>query len=140
MLLPIVAGAVLGGLFVLFAARKGSRAEARFLAAGLVVAALIYLVLALVKNGGDWLAIEVGGVALFGALAWQGMRGAPWFLVVGWLSHVAWDAGLHLDRASPIAPEWYPLLCVGFDLIVAGFVVGRISPALELRHRDSRSP
>jgi uncharacterized protein DUF6010 len=140
MLLPIVVGAVLGGLFVLFAARKGSRAEARLLAAGLVVAALIYLVLALARNGGDWLAIEVGGVALFGALAWQGMRGSPWFLVVGWLGHVAWDVGLHLDRAPPIAPEWYPLLCVGFDLIVAGFVAGRISPALELRHRDSRNP
>jgi hypothetical protein len=119
---------VLGGLFVLLARRLGWRAEARLLAAGLTVAALIYVGFAL-ASAGRWLAIETAGVAIFGALAWLGVRVSSWWLALGWLGHVAWDVGLHLDRPQAVAPEWYPLLCVGFDLIVAGFLVGRAAPA-----------
>jgi hypothetical protein len=124
MLEPIILGAVLGGLFVLLARRLGQRAEARLLAAGLAVAALIYVGLAL-ASAGRWLAIETAGVAIFGTLAWLGVRASSWWLALGWLGHVAWDVGLHLDRPQPVTPEWYPLLCVGLDLIVAGFLLGR---------------
>jgi hypothetical protein len=47
MLLPIVLGAVLGELFVLVARRRIGGGEIELLALGLVVAALIYMVLAL---------------------------------------------------------------------------------------------
>jgi hypothetical protein len=64
-----------------------------------------------------------------GTLARLGVRGSSWWLALGWLGHVAWDVGLHLDRPQAVAPEWYLLLCVGLDLIVAGFLIGRIAPA-----------
>ena len=127
MLLPILVGAVLGGLFATFArARKAG--EARVLALGLIVAALIYVGLAPGGKGREWLLIELAGVGLFGALSWLGLRASLWWLAVGWVAHVAWDVGLHLDRAQGVVDAWYPLLCVGFDLVVAGFVV---SAALE---------
>jgi hypothetical protein len=122
MLLPILGGAVLGALFTIFArARKG--AEVRVLALGLVVAALIYVGLALAGSGREWLAIEMAGLVLFGCLAWLGLRASRWWLAMGWVAHVAWDVGLHLDRAQAVVAAWYPLLCVGFDLVVAGFLV-----------------
>lgn len=122
MLLPIVVGAILGALFAIFA-RARKAAEVRVLALGLVVAALIYVGLALAGRGREWLGIEMAGVALFGLLAWLGLRGSPWWLAVGWVAHVGWDVGLHLDRAQAVVGAWYPLLCVGFDLVVAGFVL-----------------
>lgn len=125
MLLPIVLGAVLGGLFVLLARRRIGGGEMELLALGLVIAAFIYIVLALAA-GADrrWLALEAAGLGLFGGLAWLGLRASPWWLALGWVAHVGWDVGLHLDRVQEIVPAWYPLLCVGFDLVVAGFLLG----------------
>jgi hypothetical protein len=121
-LLPILVGAVFGALFAALA-RSRKAAEVRMLALGLVVAALIYVGFALAGTGRDWLEIEMAGVALFGGVAWLGFRVSPWWLVLGWTAHVGWDVGLHLDRAQGVVGSWYPLLCVGLDLVVAGFVL-----------------
>jgi hypothetical protein len=129
MLEPILAGAVLGALFVVAASRYGGAGELRILGLGLVVAALIYLGLALPTADGRWLVLETAGVAIFGAVAWIGLVKPGW-LAVGWMAHVIWDVGLHLDRAQPVVGPWYPLGCVGFDLIVAGFLLrAALSPA-----------
>ena len=121
MLLPILGGAALGALFAVLAAKRGGAGERRLLALGLVVAALIYVGLALSADS-RWLAVEAVGVVMFGGLAWLGSR-APWWLALGWAAHVVWDVGLHLDRAQPVVGDWYPLACVGFDLVIAGFAL-----------------
>ena len=122
MLFPILGGAVLGAVFAIFA-RTRKPAELRILALGLVVAALIYVGLALAGKGREWLGIELAGLVLFMCLAWLGLRASRWWLAIGWMAHVGWDVGLHLDRAQPVVGAWYPLLCVGFDLVVAGFLI-----------------
>lgn len=127
MLAPIVFGAVLGGLLVM-AARTWSRSERRVLAIGLVIAALIYLGFSLFPGADSpSLQLEASGVAIFGFLAWLGFRRSLWWLAAGWLAHVAWDVGLHLDRLSGGVPGWYPLLCVGFDLVVVGYLLGALA-------------
>jgi hypothetical protein len=123
MLLPILAGAMLGGLFVLVARRQKNTAELRLLALALLVAALIYVGFALGATDTRWVAIEAVGLAVFAPFAWLGLRVAPWWLALGWAAHVGWDVGLHLDRPQPVVGAWYPLLCVGFDLVVAGFLL-----------------
>ncbi len=125
MLVPVLIGAVLGGLVSLLARARGRRGEIRLLAAGLAVAALIYLGLALAEPDRRWLVLEAGGLGVFGAIAWLGLRTSPWWLVLGWMVHAGWDVGLHLDRPQPLVGSWYPLLCVGFDLVVAGFLLRR---------------
>jgi len=128
MLLPIVVGAVLGTLYVVAVRAWAPRAERRVLALGLVVTALLYVGFALAGRAeSSTLFLEAGGVALFGLAAWLGSRGALWWLAAGWAGHVAWDVGLHLDRVQTLVPAWYPLFCVGFDFIVAGFILGRTS-------------
>ena len=121
MLLPILIGAVLGALLAIFA-RTRRAAEVRVLTLGLVVTALIYVGLALARDN-QWLVTELLGFALFGGLAWLGLRVSPWWLALGWVGHVGWDVGLHLERAQPLVGAWYPLFCVGFDLVVAGYLV-----------------
>ena len=104
-------------------------------AVGLLVTAAIYVAFALVGRASPrWVAIEGLGVALFGGLAWLGRRRWPAALALGWAAHVAWDVGLHLDGAGgAFTPAWYPWLCVGFDLVIAGAVLAG-------RHRGGRPP
>jgi len=124
MLLPILLGAVLGALFVLVARRRGRTGETRLLALGLVVAALIYVGLALARADHRGLALEAAGLGIFGLIAWLGARASLWWLVLGWGAHVGWDVGLHLDRSQASVAAWYPLLCIGFDLVIAGYLLG----------------
>jgi hypothetical protein len=121
-------GALLGALYVVAARAWALRAERRVLALGLVVTALIYVGFALSSHvDSSTFLLEAGGAALFSLVAWLGVRGALWWLAGGWVAHVAWDVGLHFDRNVMLVPVWYPLFCVGFDLMVAGFILGRPS-------------
>jgi uncharacterized protein DUF6010 len=124
MLFPILFGAVLGGLVVVAARRLPPAGQARLLALGLVVAALVYVGLALAGADRRWLAVEAVGLGVFAVLGWLGVRASIWWLALGWVAHVGWDVGLHLDRSQAFVGAWYPLLCVGFDLVVAGFLIG----------------
>jgi len=69
------------------------------------------------------LLIELSGVALFGVLAFFGVRRSAYFLALGWAAHVAWDLLLHPVHVSSYVPWWYPVACIGFDLVVAGAIL-----------------
>lgn len=124
-LVVILLGALLAVPYCLYARRQ--RRPAQPFAAGLTVAAAIYVVFALVRGGGPALPLEFGGVLLFAALSVVGILWSPYLLSAGWLLHVAWDLAFHPIDHSGYAPYWYPVLCVGFDLFVAGciFAVAR---------------
>lgn len=115
-------------LFVLLARLWGGGSpgtEQRVLALGLVVAALVYVVFALVgQPEARWHLVEAAGLVLFACLAWWGVRRDAIWLAMGWALHVGWDLGLH-GAAESFVPGWYPPLCVGFDLFVAGYILGR---------------
>ena len=124
MILPLIAGAAFASLLVWIAHRRRGRGYVWY-AVGLLVAALLYLMFAAAGGAStEWLGIELLGVVGFGAAAWQGYRRMPLLLAAGWAVHVAWDVLLHLNGAgAAFTPEWYPWLCVSFDLIVAAAVV-----------------
>jgi hypothetical protein len=121
-LFRIMAGAVLAGGFIWFARRRfGYDREKIFYAFGLVVAALIYVGFGLRANSVSWLLVEVGGIVIYMAFAVLGVRRAGWFLSFGWASHALWDLVLH-DASTGFVPRWYQLLCLGFDLFLAGYI------------------
>lgn len=126
----LLLGLVLGVLFIVLA-RLRPRVERLILAVGLVVATLFYLGSAATGRApASWLGIELLGVAAFGLVAWLGMRGSAWWLVVGWALHPVWDVGLHLVGAgSAFAPAWYAVNCISFDLLVAAYVAWRFGGA-----------
>ncbi len=118
----LLLGALLGGLSIGFARRLRRRDQIRLFAVWLLLAGVIYAACAALQGAGTrWLAIEGAGLALFALLAWYGLR-RPAVLALGWLLHVAWDAGLHLAIEQPVIGPWLPLLCIPFDLMVAAWL------------------
>lgn len=112
--LALFAGVALALPYLFYAAR--AREARRLFAAGLVVAACIYVLFA--AAAGTKLLMEIGGVAVFGILAYVGVRHSVYVLALGWVAHVAWDLLLHPSD------WWYPVACIGFDLVVAGAILG----------------
>jgi len=88
---------------------------------GLVIAALIYVVFAIVGKDMEWMGIEVLGVVLYGAFAWLAAKKSIFFLSLGWGLHVFWDLLLHSGGHPAFVPSWYPGVCLGFDLVIAGY-------------------
>jgi putative addiction module component (TIGR02574 family) len=124
---------------VLLARRWERRAELRAYGAGLVVAAAIYVLFGIAHGApAEHLALDGVGVALFGTIAVAGLRNRPLLLAAGWTSHVAWDLFVHHANGTPWAPDWYPLLCVGFDLFLGGYLAGIVGK--ERYNFDPMSP
>ncbi len=117
----LAAGLVLGAAFIALARRLDER---RVFAIGLVVAAAIYVGFALAGGAPwRWIGVEAIGVAVYGLLAWLGLRRARGWLALGWAAHVVWDVALHLTGAGRhFAPPWYATVCIGFDLLVAAWI------------------
>ena len=90
-------------------------------ALGLLVAALIYPVFAVLGDAGmSWIGVEIAGVLLYGTCAWLGYTRTAWWLIMGWAAHMIWDVALHHNGpGAAFTPGWYPALCVGFDSVVA---------------------
>ena len=124
-LIWVVVGIVGGAAF----ARAGSRRSDggnRLFAAGLVIAAAIYVIFAVVAGEWDWVGIESLGVALFSVVAVVGRGRREWLLALGWLIHPLWDLGLHhFFGVSMFAPAWYVWGCLGFDVVVGAFLLVR---------------
>ena len=121
LMLAVFAGIALALPYVVYAHR--ARARRRVFGIGLIVAAFVYVVFALVRGTVEGVLIELGGVVLFGLFAFLGIRRSIGFLALGWIAHVGWDVLLHPVASSSYAPWWYPVVCIGFDLIVAGAIV-----------------
>ncbi|HEU6450529.1 MAG TPA: DUF6010 family protein [Gemmatimonadaceae bacterium] len=119
--LPI--GVILGAIFVGLAYAL-PRYTRQILAVGLILAALPYVHFSVGSHQGPlWLAMELAGVALYGAIAVRGLRGSLWWLVAGWALHPIWDIALHYaGPGRAFAPDWYTVPCLGWDLVVAGVV------------------
>lgn len=123
LILDLIVGSALAVFVILYTRRFPASRERRFYAVGLGVAAFIYLIFGMRAGSMGWLGIETAGVVLYGLLAWLGLVRSPWFLVAGWLLHVAWDVGLHATALFVPAP--YPGWCLAFDVIVAAYLAVR---------------
>jgi hypothetical protein len=118
----VLIGIVLAAVFILLARTVARRGEMSVYALGLVVAALIYVGFALANGGAKDLRLEAWGLFSFSVAAFVSWRAWPMGLALAWAAHAAWDVLFHPIGQSSHAPDWYPLVCVGFDLAVAGYI------------------
>ena len=107
---------------------------------GLVVASLTYVGLAAVGGASEWIGTEIGGALVFAALAVGGTRRYELLLALGWALHVGWDVLLHVGPGTGFVPAWYVPACVGFDLVVAGAILGTSLPPGDRRRKRDREP
>jgi hypothetical protein len=115
-------GAVLGAIFLLLARTQNRRRELAAYAAGVVIAAALYVVFATLRHGLPHLPLELLGLAVFSIAAVVGLRAWPALIGVAWVAHGAWDVILH-SPPQPYVPYWYPLWCLGFDWVVGFYVL-----------------
>ena len=119
----LILGLVFGAVLLVYARSYGARAEKKILAQALVVAAIIYVLFAIVLGNTTWLLIEIIGVPVYGVFARASIRYSTYWLAIGWLLHPIWDVALHLlGPGHMVAPEWYAIACITFDILVSGYI------------------
>lgn len=119
-------GALIALAFGALTRSLSRRHESTLYTVGLIVAALIYLGHSL-PLGWRWILIEAAAALLFSVAAWIGWRRSALLLAVGWALHAGWDLWAHATLAGNSMPHWYRWSCAGFDLVVAGYVLGRFA-------------
>ena len=123
----LAAGLVAGAWYSWFAAKGHAGRERRAYSNGLVIAAAIYPVFALIALDATWFGIEGLGVFVYGLFVWLGRHVSLYFVAAGWLLHTVWDVGLHLQGpGAHVAPDWYAISCVSFDVLLAAVIAYRI--------------
>jgi hypothetical protein len=123
--LQLLGGMLACGLLIWLARLMRPENELRLYALSLVVAALMYVGFTARGATLRWMALEVTGLVVFTSLALLGLKVSASLLALGWALHAAWDVALHKLLDAGFVPGWYPLVCVGFDLLLAGYLALR---------------
>lgn len=128
MTLWLVAGLLAGAWYIWFASKSHAGRERKAYANGLLIAAAIYPLFALIWGDAAWIGIEALGIVGYGGFVWLGRRYSFYFIAVGWLLHPLWDVALHLrGPGRHVVPDWYAIACVSFDLLLSLVIARRIS-------------
>jgi len=122
MIISVVIGFILACLLILVVRKILPDHEQSFWRVSLVIAALLYVVFALVGKSQDYLPIEVGGVALYSIFVWLSKKHSLLWLAFGWALHIGWDVLLHATDATLFVPRGYAPACIGFDIAIAGYI------------------
>lgn len=128
--IEIIIGGLLAAAFFHAFRRMKDRRHRKFFAGSLIIAALIYVGFAAVgvsteTTGYEWLVTEIAGLLIYSFFAYAGVKISAWFLVAGWILHVPWDVGLHFGPEAAFVPQFYPPVCIGFDLVLGAFIAYR---------------
>ncbi len=126
-----------GGLLSIAADRSISRRNPTrrtvVYAAGLVGAAVVYPISHLGRTADsavltrEWIAVLATAAVYVGASILPA-QGAARLTAGGWLGHAVFDHG-HDRGGSSRLPQWYPMLCAGFDVGVATLLCVSNTPA-----------
>lgn len=109
---------------LIYLANKGSKAyNIRLLGIALIAAAFVYVAFAITWGTGEWVLIELLGVPIYALFYFLAKRYSVYYLALGWLLHPIWDIVLHYcGPGSHIAPQWYAIACISFDIAVASYL------------------
>jgi hypothetical protein len=70
---------------------------------------------------------------VFTLLAWLGLKVSALILALAWAAHAAWDVLLHKLQNAAFVPDWYPLACLAFDLLLAAYIVAHFGKKVVVR-------
>ncbi len=124
----ILGGVLLSLGFIAFVRRFQPRNELIVYGIALAPTAGAYVFFALLSGATHAIPFELLGVLLFGGLGLAGLWRWPVLIALGWAGHVAWDLASSGSTSAPYAPFWWPPLCVGTDLFLAGYITALVWP------------
>ena len=129
-LIGLLAGVLAAFLFIRHVGKRPKRAREYYVLT-LIMAALIYVVLAFLGDASDTaIMVEASGVLVFGIFVLLSVTNDPRWLGIGWLLHPVWDLVLHAPiGAWTHAPEWYVWACLAFDVMVGVTILRSIKAA-----------
>jgi hypothetical protein len=107
------------------AARLFPEQRERIHSLGLLGAAAIYPAAHDWRDHAGGSTYELAGLAGFGAVGLHGWRRGPSaarVVAAGWAAHMLFDARFGHGPTTRL-PAWYPALCAGYDLAIAGFLL-----------------
>ena len=133
MIVEIIVRFLAALLAVLVIRKKYPNKDHAFWRMGLLIAALIYVAFAVF--GGFWenLPMELGGVIIYGLFAFLSKKYTLYWLALGWVLHICWDVFLHSSATTPYVPDWYAGTCIGFDIVIAGYILYLIYTKLSVK-------
>ncbi len=123
--LQLLLGAISCIVLIFLARTLSPKHELRLYAIALIIAALIYVGFTARGATLSWLVLELTGLMVFTLLALLGLKISTLILAFAWALHAAWDVLLHKLFDVAFVPDWYPLTCLSFDLLLAGYLVGQ---------------
>lgn len=115
-------GVLAAAAFILVMRRFGHSREISAYSSGLLVAAVIYVGFGLLAPSIGWKIIEILGVFIYLPFVILGRKRSPIWLAIGWALHAVWDMPFHMSEAEAFVPQWYPGVCLGFDLFLSGYI------------------
>lgn len=116
-------------LLIQFADKRTSHSRINVLGYALIIAAIIYMIFAVLDFNLVWFGIEFIGVLIYGTFFYLAKRFGLLFLAIGWALHPIWDVVLHLLNVEvDFAPEWYAVMCISFDITIAAYVIIKMRP------------
>jgi hypothetical protein len=134
--IAVIVGILGAAVLVLLARWLAPRREMLVYGIGLAFTAIEYVLFALQRGApADHLGHELIGALFYLLLAVLGAWRWPALLALGWIAHVAWDLFFHYANGAAFAPAWLAFFCVGFDLVIGGYIAGLVAarPASSLR-------
>jgi len=123
MIVEIIVGFLAALLAVYIIRKVYPNKDHAFWRIGLLIAALIYVGFAVFGASWEHLPMELGGVLIYGFIAFLSKKHTLYWLAFGWIIHVCWDLFLHSGTTTPYVPDWYPGACLGFDLVIGGYII-----------------
>jgi hypothetical protein len=124
--LQLLLGAVSCLVFIFLARLLNPKRELWLYGVALIITALIYVGFTVRGATFAWVAIELIGAVVFTVLALLGLKISALLLAFAWAAHAAWDVILHKLLEVAFVPDWYPLACLSFDLVLAGYIAVRV--------------
>ena len=122
MLVQLGIGIIFAGFTLLVIQAFPTRIHNNFYAIALIIAASIYVAFSSLSQNTIWIFTEVIGVIIFSIVGFLGVKFSPWFLAMGWLIHPAWDLLIDNHNLTVFVPQWYPRVCIGYDIAIALYI------------------
>ncbi|MGR6838218.1 DUF6010 family protein [Aliivibrio wodanis] len=111
-------------VLIKFSQSQSKKSQNKIFGIALIVAAIIYVIFAILYANVTWVLIEAVGVAVYGLFYLLSKKYGVYVLALGWILHPIWDINLHLLGAgAEFVPKWYAVACLSFDVTVAIYLV-----------------